>query len=224
MATKDKGNGGGNGKGKFKLSRRDFLKLTTAAGAAGSLMDLTMHGVTPAYGVTAANYDAKSTCPYCAVGCGFEIGVNSSTSPTAVVDYRPWKNHPINHAAACPKGQATVQTVNSPRRLGAQIAGYSAPSAESAVFQGPAVKLNGQWYPVSWTEILSGDSAGDITLPSGGGTVSSIAKVLGNVPASARPTEVGFMGSSHMNNEEAYLYRKLIALYGTPNVDHQAQI
>jgi predicted molibdopterin-dependent oxidoreductase YjgC len=35
---------------------------------------------------------------------------------------------------------------------------------------------------------------------------------------------VAFFGSSHMNNESNYLYRKIIANFGTSNVEHQARI
>jgi predicted molibdopterin-dependent oxidoreductase YjgC len=35
---------------------------------------------------------------------------------------------------------------------------------------------------------------------------------------------VAFLGSSHMNNESNYIYRKLIANFGTSNTEHQARI
>jgi hypothetical protein len=35
---------------------------------------------------------------------------------------------------------------------------------------------------------------------------------------------VAFFGSSHMNNEPNYMYRRLIAQFGTSNVEHQARI
>lgn len=35
---------------------------------------------------------------------------------------------------------------------------------------------------------------------------------------------VAFFGSSHMNNEQNYTYRKIIADFGTSNVEHQARI
>jgi anaerobic selenocysteine-containing dehydrogenase len=37
-------------------------------------------------------------------------------------------------------------------------------------------------------------------------------------------TAVQFYGSSHINNEQNYLYRKLIANFGTSRVEHQARI
>lgn len=221
MAKKDNG----NGKGKGKLTRRDFLKLTTAAGAAGSLLDLTMQTPATAFGANpfdGYDYSAKTVCPYCAVGCGFEIGVDLTADPnrTTAADIRPNRMHPINGPAACPKGQALVQAVNSPLRIGANIAG----NPGTAPYTGPAIKWNGQWNSVSWSDILTADT---ITVYSSGGasgTVPGIGKLLADVPAAERPTKVAFLGSSQLNNEEAYLYRKLIALYGTPNIDMQAQI
>jgi anaerobic selenocysteine-containing dehydrogenase len=35
---------------------------------------------------------------------------------------------------------------------------------------------------------------------------------------------VAFFGSSHLNNDANYLYRKIIANFGTSNVEHQARI
>jgi hypothetical protein len=35
---------------------------------------------------------------------------------------------------------------------------------------------------------------------------------------------IAFFGSSHMNNESNYIYRKLVANFGTSNVEHQARI
>jgi len=35
---------------------------------------------------------------------------------------------------------------------------------------------------------------------------------------------VAFFGSSHMNNESNYMYRKIIANFGTSNTEHQARI
>ena len=42
--------------------------------------------------------------------------------------------------------------------------------------------------------------------------------------ARSNSKQVAFFGSSHMNNEENYAYRKLIAGFGTSNVEHQARI
>jgi anaerobic selenocysteine-containing dehydrogenase len=35
---------------------------------------------------------------------------------------------------------------------------------------------------------------------------------------------VQFFGSSHINNEQNYLYRKIVADFGTSQVEHQARI
>jgi hypothetical protein len=37
-------------------------------------------------------------------------------------------------------------------------------------------------------------------------------------------TAVQFLGCSHMNNEQNYVYRKMIATFGTSRVEHQARI
>jgi len=38
------------------------------------------------------------------------------------------------------------------------------------------------------------------------------------------PDAVFWIGSSKFNNEQAYLYRKFVSMYGTNNMDHQARI
>ena len=35
---------------------------------------------------------------------------------------------------------------------------------------------------------------------------------------------VAFLGCSHMNNEPNYVYRRLIAQFGSSNTEHQARI
>ena len=43
-------------------------------------------------------------------------------------------------------------------------------------------------------------------------------------PSAYNSKSVAFFGSSHMNNESNYMYRKIIANFGSSNVEHQARI
>ena len=49
-------------------------------------------------------------------------------------------------------------------------------------------------------------------------------KALITATAASNSYGVAFFGSSHMNNESNYMYRKIIANFGTSNVEHQARI
>ncbi len=71
----------------------------------------------------------------------------------------------------------------------------------------PMKKVAGKWKKISWDEAINeiGDQLLDIREKSG-------------------PDSVYWLGSAKFNNEQAYLYRKFAAMWGTNNVDHQARI
>ncbi len=71
----------------------------------------------------------------------------------------------------------------------------------------PMKMVNGQWQKISWDEAINeiGDKMLQIRDESG-------------------PDSVYWLGSAKFNNEQAYLYRKFAAYWGTNNVDHQARI
>ncbi|MFW6458680.1 MAG: molybdopterin-dependent oxidoreductase [Halodesulfurarchaeum sp.] len=71
----------------------------------------------------------------------------------------------------------------------------------------PVKKENGEWVAISWDEALS-----------------EVADELLRVRSEYGPDSTMWMGSAKVSNEEAYLFRKLAAFYGTNNVDHQARI
>ncbi len=71
----------------------------------------------------------------------------------------------------------------------------------------PTKLVDGKWKRVSWEQALNeiGDKMLDIRTQSG-------------------PDSVYWLGSAKFSNEQAYLFRKFAALWGTNNVDHQARI
>ncbi|MGL4475048.1 MAG: molybdopterin-dependent oxidoreductase [Shewanella sp.] len=71
----------------------------------------------------------------------------------------------------------------------------------------PMKKEGGKWKRISWEQAINevGNKALEIREQSG-------------------PDSIFFMGSAKFSNEQAYLYRKLAALWGTNNVDHSARI
>jgi formate dehydrogenase major subunit len=71
----------------------------------------------------------------------------------------------------------------------------------------PMKKVAGKWQRISWDEAIN--EIGDQML--------SIRETSG-------PDSVYWLGSAKFNNEQAYLFRKFAALWGTNNVDHQARI
>ncbi len=71
----------------------------------------------------------------------------------------------------------------------------------------PTKLVNGKWEKISWEQAI--DEIGD--------KLTSIRNESG-------PDSVYWLGSAKHNNEQAYLFRKLAAMWGTNNVDHQARI
>jgi formate dehydrogenase major subunit len=71
----------------------------------------------------------------------------------------------------------------------------------------PMKMVNGQWQKISWDDAIN--EIGD--------------KML-HIRDESGPDSVYWLGSAKFNNEQAYLFRKFAAYWGTNNVDHQARI
>src|SRR5436190_6346362 len=81
----------------------------------------------------AADRWVKTTCGYCSVGCGMEIGLREG----AAVAVRGWDDHPVNLGKLCPKGLSEHQTLAAPNRATHSL-----------------VRKNGRLVRVSWREAL----------------------------------------------------------------------
>ena len=103
-------------------SRRQFLKLSTIGGVAGSALGFDL---TPAYAQVrelkiARTTETRSTCPYCSVSCGVilhTLGDRSRNVTPTVVHVEGDPDHPINQGALCPKGITLKQNIVNDRRL-----------------------------------------------------------------------------------------------------------
>jgi formate dehydrogenase major subunit len=71
----------------------------------------------------------------------------------------------------------------------------------------PMKKEGGEWKRISWEQAI--DEIGDGMM---------------NIRDESGPDSVYWLGSAKHNNEQAYLFRKFAAYWGTNNVDHQARI
>jgi len=72
-------------------------------------------------------------CPYCSCGCGIYLVVKDGK----IIGQEPWKEHPINEGANCPKGKNAYQFLYSKDRL-----------------KMPLVRKNGTLQETSWGEAL----------------------------------------------------------------------
>jgi assimilatory nitrate reductase catalytic subunit len=74
-----------------------------------------------------------TTCGYCSVGCGMEIGVRDNRA----VAVRPLESHPVNRGKLCPKGLSEHHVIDTGNRL-----------------KRPLLRKNGVLTKVSWDEAL----------------------------------------------------------------------
>jgi formate dehydrogenase alpha subunit len=72
-------------------------------------------------------------CPYCSCGCGINLIVKDGQ----IIGQEPWKEHPVNEGANCPKGKNAYEFLYSEDRL-----------------KTPLIRKNGQLQEASWDEAL----------------------------------------------------------------------
>src|SRR5579872_6430513 len=106
----------------MQTSRRDFFKVAAVGGVAATVFGFDLK---PAYAqlkelkIARAN-ETRSTCPYCAVGCGvliYTIGDKAKNVTPQVIHVEGDPDHPINRGTLCPKGASLEQDILNPRRL-----------------------------------------------------------------------------------------------------------
>jgi len=213
MATKDIGQSFDG------MTRRAFLKTAAIAGAAaGCGFDVAFNAEkafayenSPLYKVT------TTTCPYCSASCGQRVVTEIATSK--VVDIYGDFESPMNSGGLCAKGAGSIQLVTNARRIGA----WTDPHPVNSVFQantttypdGVAYKRTGNG---AWSAMALQTALGEIAT----GMVAARGAVTDANGYNSKG--VAFLGSSHMDNEPNYVYRKMIANFGTSNTEHQARI
>src|ERR1700676_5412400 len=103
-------------------SRREFFKIATLGGTAAALFGFDLK---PAYAELRAlkigrASETRSTCPYCAVGCGtiiYTLGDRAKNVTTQVVQVEGVPHQPPNRGTLCPKGYSLQQEIMNGRRL-----------------------------------------------------------------------------------------------------------
>jgi len=105
-----------------ETSRRDFFKVAAIGGVAATVFGFDLK---PAYAQLkelkiARAAETRSTCPYCAVGCGvliYTIGDRAKNVTPQVIHVEGDPDHPTNRGTLCPKGSSLEQDMLNPRRL-----------------------------------------------------------------------------------------------------------
>jgi formate dehydrogenase major subunit len=142
----------------------------------------------------------ETVCPYCAVGCGQVV----YTRGGELVDIEGHPRSPVNQGTLCPKGSATRQLVQQPRRL--LTVKYRAP------------------YSTEWQE-LELETAMDMIAER-----VIAAREAGwqdvNDEGWRVDRTLGFahLGGATLDNEENYLIKKAFTAMGAVQIENQARI
>ncbi len=191
------------------ITRRDFLKISGVT-AAGLTLSQLGFDLTPAQ-IYAAELrtelrikDAKETptiCCYCSVGCGILVSTDKKGN---VINAEGDPDHPISEGALCPKGGSTYQIAVNDNRL--KKVRYRAPNSD-------------KWKEVSW-EWAFNKIAANIKKSRDKSFMEKNAdgKVVN------RTNGIASVGSAALDNEECWLYQKMLRSLGLVYIEHQARI
>ena len=162
----------------------------------GALSDKMRHGLGRVHQVRRVT----TTCPYCGVGCNFDLNVRDGR----VIGVTSNPQAPVNGMALCVKGRYGYDFVHHPDRL-------LRPRVRRYLLEGRPKTREGagsEWVEVDW------DTALDVAVR----RLSEIYRAYG-------PDSLGFLSSAKCLNEENYLLNKLARqVVGTNNIDHCARL
>jgi formate dehydrogenase major subunit len=191
------------------LTRRDFLRVsgTTAAGLTLCQLGFDMTPI-QAYAAELRTElrikGAKETptiCCYCSVGCGILVSTDKNGK---VINAEGDPDHPISEGALCPKGGSTYQIAVNDNRL--KKVRYRAPNSD-------------KWKEVSWEWALNKIAANIKKSRDKSFTEKNKDGKVVN-----RTNGIASVGSAAMDNEECWLYSKMLRSLGLVYIEHQARI
>jgi formate dehydrogenase alpha subunit len=143
-----------------------------------------------------------TTCPYCGVGCNFDLNVRDGK----VVKVTSAWYAPANNGALCVKGRFGWQFLHHPDRL-------KAPLMKASLWK----RLKGsEGTPSPYPGFVETDW--DTAL-------DTVAERLSAIRTAHGPDALAFLTSAKCTNEENYLMQKLARReIGTNNIDHCARL
>lgn len=141
-----------------------------------------------------------TTCPYCGVGCNFDVNVKDNQ----IVRITSQPEAPVNGMHLCVKGRYGYDFVHHPERL-------TSPKVRQYLLEGKSRKpaeSRGPWVDVGW------DTALDL-----------VANKLSAIKQESGSDAIGVLASAKCTNEENYLMQKFARqVIGTHSVDHCARL
>ncbi len=188
------------------INRREFLQISGGAIAGIALSGCLGLDMKPVHesiqGLRILHARQTTTiCPYCSVSCGIIV----HTLDGKVINTEGDPDHPINEGSLCSKGMSVYQlSHNNSNRLTVPL--YRAPYAA-------------EWEEVSWDFVLDKIAA---RIKETRDKTFEIRNKDGNIVN--RTTGMASLGSAAMDNEECYLYQKMLRSLGFVYIEHQARI
>ena len=190
----------------MKITRRTFFKIsgTSAAGIALGKLGLDLSPASAYAGDLRKNlkYARESTtiCPYCAVGCCAIVHASGGK----VINIEGDPDHPINRGSLCSKGSSLYQLANNDNRITRVM--YRAPYSDKWEYK------TWDWALDEITKRVKATRDATFTEKNDKGQVVN------------RTTQIASVGSAALDNEECWLYQKLLRSIGLVYVEHQARI
>ena len=193
----------------MELSRRNFLRGALVGGAGISLLGFDL---TPAVAQLkelkiARATETRSTCPYCAVGCGvliYTIGDKAKNVTPQVIHVEGDPDCPTNRGTLCPKGSSLEQDMLNPRRL-----------------TKPQVRRPGatEWEDISWDNALN-----EIARWTKKTRDDTFVEKDANGRTVNRCEGLSFIGGCTDTNEFNYLVVKTMRSLGLVYLENQARV
>lgn len=191
------------------VTRRDFLKWTGAGAGTLALSELGFdlaqaQSVRRTLRIAGAT-EARSICPYCAVGCSLIAYTRKNADGSVqLLQIEGDPDSPVNEGRLCPKGATAIQLATSSRRVEHPL--YRAPGAAS-------------WQTVSWDVVLDRlaqriKETRDRTFV----TTDSAGNVVN------RCEGLAFAGGAAFSSEEGYFATKVMRGLGTVYIEQQARV
>jgi formate dehydrogenase major subunit len=197
----------------MELSRRGFIKITSAGLAASSLGALgfgfageALAASVRPFKLTAAS-ETRNTCTYCSVACGiliYTLGDKAKNAVSDVIHIEGDPDHPVNRGTLCPKGSALLDIVHSPGRL--KVPKYRAPGAN-------------EFKEVSWdfaldriVKLMKEDRDKNFIAKNKDGTTVN------------RWLSTGMLAASASSSETSYITWKVARALGIVVFDNQARV
>ena len=185
------------------ITRRTFLKVSGATMGVMLCPSFLKDAKAKSYAgklKTKEGTEKTTICPYCGCGCGIVV----TASGGKVINTEGDPDHPINEGTLCSKGNSLYQTANSTRRN------------DKVLWRKPGAS---EWTEIPWglalfmiaAKIKRTRRQGFVETDENGITVN-------------RCESIAAIGGAALDNEECYLYTKLMRSLGVVYLEHQARI